>query len=256
MDTNSFALWPIVPFGGEGEEGTGGSNDGGSQGDSGGAGGTGGSGGTEGKGGESGSKSTDSGSEGDDSDDDEYEGYSSKELKRMLKDKETARKTAEADAKKLRDKETEAQRKKNDDVTNLTNDVNALKDENATLRATVTKQAIIGAIRDDSRFDWFDPNMVAQQLDPEVVKVDDQGRVEGIKSQLTKVAKEHPFLLKKDNTNNGNGGQGNGQQNNGNGSGASGPTGFQPGQGGASNGGGETDRAKLAEDYPALASRI
>ena len=72
-----------------------------------------------------------------------------------------------------------------------------------------------------------------------------------MKAQLTKVAKDHPFLLKKDNTN-----QGSGQQNNGTGSGTSGPTGFQPGQGGASNGGGEIDRKKLAEEYPALASRI
>lgn len=250
MDTNLFALWPIAPFGGDPEGDDGGSNDGGSQGDSGAAAGGAAQGGAQ-QGDQSGSGASDSGGADDDDDDDEFDGYSAKELKRLLKDTTKSKKEVEKARDALQKKQTEAERAKNDENTNLKNDLASLKDENAALRATVTRQAIIGAIRDDNRFEWFDPTMVAQQLDPDVVKVDDNGKVEGMKAQLTKVAKDHPFLLKKDNT------QGGQQQNNGGtGSGTSGPTGFQPGQGGASNGGGEPDRKKLAEDYPALAARI
>lgn len=247
MDRNLFALWPIVPFGGEDPVGTEGTNGDGSQG------------GTEGAGAQGGTQTgkPEAGKAGgatesdddDDTEDDEYEGLSAKELKRLLKDTTKDKKSAEKAKAALEKKQTDAERAKNDENTNLKNDIQALRDENGTLRSTLNRQAILGAIRDDARFEWYDPNMVAQQLDPEVVKVSDDGKVEGIKTQLTKVAKDHPFLLKTDKTQ-----QGNGQQNNGGTQG--GPTGFQPGQGGASGGGNQTDTKKLAEEYPALALRI
>lgn len=246
-----FALWPIAPFGGDNETGDqGGNNDGGqqnndgssnndaSQGNSG-----------QPAGGAAAGNDNAGASDDDDDDDDEYSGYSAKELRRIAKDLKKGKTATDAELKALKDKEDAEKRKKNDDVTNLTNDLTTERDTNKTLRATITKQAIIGAIRDDSRFTWHDPEMVAAQLDPEIVKVDDHGKVEGIKSQLAKVAKDHPFLLKSDNTKQNQQG---GQQNNG----SSGPTGFQPGQGGASGGGTQTDTKKLAEDYPALAGRF
>jgi len=249
MNSHLFALWPIVPFGGEGEEGDQGSKGDGSQADSGGGTGTLGGAVTTTQGNQSDSKAKGSEGDEDEDDDDEYEGYSAKELKRLLKDTSKGKTQAEKEAKALQDKQTAEERKKNDENTNLKNDLAAERETTAKLRATVVKQAIEGAIRDDQRFEWFDATMVAQQLDPDVVKVNDEGKVEGLKGQLTKVAKEHPFLLKKDNTGSQQGRQ---QQDGGTGSG---PTGFQPGQGGASTSG-EIDRKKLAEEYPALASRI
>lgn len=229
----AFALWPIVPFGGEDDEPAQNAEP------------------NEVQSNPSPKQATQppaSEPEDDGDDAEEYKGYSVAELRRIAADNAKAAKDAAAEAKTFKDKQAAEERKKNDDVTNLTKDVSERDETIASLRSTLAKQAIIGAIRDDTRFEWYDPEMVAQQLDPEVVKVDDNGRVEGIKSSLPKVAKAHPFLLKQDNTP-GNSGR---QQNNDNG-----PTGFQPGQGGTSGGSGnETDTKKLAENYPALTARV
>lgn len=251
MKSNTaFSLWPIIPFGGEGDEDNGSAGNGDAQGGAGGNADSEGSQGDSGSGGAGGAQGgkADSASDNDDSDEDEYAGFSAKELKRIAADKSKEASDAKKESARLKAKEDAEERKKNDDVTNLTKDLTTEREVTATLRATVTKQAIIGAIRDDSRFEWHDPEMVAQQLDPEIVKVSDDGKVEGVKASLPKVAKNHPFLLKKDNTKDG-GGQGNNGNN-------GGPTGFQPGQGGASGGGSETDTKKLAENYPALAARM
>ena len=260
MKSNTpFALWPIAPFGGEDGDDDGNSGNDASQGNSGGNANSNGSQGNSGQGnqgapggkGKAGATNDDAD---DDDDDDEFSGYSAKELRRIAADHKKAARKAESEAQEFKDKQAAEERKKNDDVTNLTKDLDTERETVKTLRATVVKQAIEGAIRDDARFEWHDVEMVAAQLDPEVVKVDDKGRVEGIKGQLPKVAKNHPFLLKKDNTdsnnNNGNANGNAGQSNNG-------PTGFQPGQGGTSGGGGnEVDTKKLAENYPALAGRM
>ena len=236
MNTNFFALWPILPFGGEDGEGTPAANEGEQ---------------APAQGGTPQNQKPPEPKGGDDSDDgddseDEYKGYTVKELRRIAADNAKKAADAEREAKKLKDKETAEERKKNDENTNLKNDVAERDETIKTIRATMTQQAIHGAIRDDQRYTWNDVGIVAGLLDPEVVKVSDQGKVEGLKAQLTKISKEHPFLLKSDNTND----QGR-QQNN-----QSGPTGFQPGQGGASGGGAEVDRKKLAEEYPALAGRV
>lgn len=234
MKVNSdFLWWPIAPFGGEDDEGSSEANDGVSQSNS-----------TP-----DANKGKGSSASSDDDDDDEFKGLSAEELKRIAKDNAQKAKDAELEAKTFKDKQAAEERKKNDDLTNAIKDLEEERATTSALRATVTKQAIIGAIRDDSRFEWHDPEMVAQQLDPSVVKVDDDGKVEGIKASLPKIAKAHSFLLKKDNT----GTIENAPQQNSN----NGPTGFQPGQGGTSGGGGsDIDTKKLAENYPAITARV
>ena len=86
------------------------------------------------------------------------------------------------------------------------------------------------------------------------MKVSDDGKVEGLAKELSRIAKDDSlkFLLAKDNTQQGNQQQQQNQNQQQNGS-----TGFQPGQGGASSGGGIDPNAKeLAELMPALRSRI
>lgn len=250
------ALWPIMPFGGEGEEGSPDAVEGS-------AGNTG-SEDNAGSGAKDEKASAAKGSEDadDDDEDDEYKGLTPAELRKIASDNAKKAKDAEKARKAAQAKIDAEERKKNDNETNLTKDLESAHTENATLRAAMTRMAIIGAIRDDARYDWHDPEMVAQQLDPEKVTVDENGRVEGIKASLPKVAKDHPFLLKKDNTlenDKGNSSNGSGGTRSGAIGGGSngGPTGFQPGQGGTSGGAGnETDTKKLAENYPALAARI
>ncbi len=250
--TGSFPLWPVLPFGAEGDGNDNGDSGSGSsaEGDAGKP-GNGASQGNLGEGNQGGDKSGSGSSSSDNDDDDEdddYKGLSLAEVKRIAADNAKNAKASEKERKKLADAEAKRERDKNDENTNLKNDLAERDSTIESLRATIVKQAIEGAIRDDSRFEWHDLEMVAQQLDPNVVSVDDNGKVEGLKSQLPKVAKQHPFLLKKDNTQENNG-SGNRQNQNG-------PTGFQPGQGGTSGGAGnEPDAKALAENYPALAAR-
>lgn len=256
---DSFALWPIAPFGGEDDKDESGNSATGSD--------TGaGAGGAAGDRDEAGKASGASKSDNDDDDDDdedEFKGLTPAEIKALAKKNASDAKEAERKRKAAQKILDDQERAKNDETTNLKNDFQVLKEENTTLRSTMTRQAIIGAIRDDTRYEWHDPEMVAQQLDPAKVTVDDNGRVEGIKGSLPKVAKDHPFLLKKDNTTDagngsGAGGNGNGARGGAIGGGSNGgPTGFQPGQGGTSGGAGnEVDSKKLAENYPALAARV
>ena len=251
----AIALWPIVPFGGEDDEddsGAGNSNDGGNA--SGNQAGQGAQSGT-GKGNKGTGKGTGaSGSASDDdSDDDEFDGFSVAELKRLARDNAQKAKDAEAERKAAQEIIDAEERKKNDDLTNLTKDLEKERQTVQTLRATVVKQAIEASIRDDKRYEWHDVEMVATvagQINPDI-SVSDDGKVEGLKATLPKVAKEHPFLIKTDKS----GGNKNDerQQNNGN----FGATGFQPGQGGTSGGNGnEINAAALAENYPALAGRV
>ncbi|ARW57100.1 hypothetical protein SEA_CANDLE_14 [Mycobacterium phage Candle] len=254
--SEAFALWPIPPFGGETDDDT--SGDGAGSGD-GAAGGATGTGGTQGSTGKADTSSSSTGDDTDD-DDDEFAGLTPTEIKALAKKKAQEAKAAEKARKEAQAKIDAEERKKNDEVTNLRKDVEDRDNTIATLRATVAKQAIEAAIRDDGRWSWHDVEMVATvaaQINPDIA-VNDEGKVEGLKAALPKVAKQHPFLVKEDKSSVDNGNQGGNaggrqQQAGGNG----GVTGFQPGQGGTSGGAGnETDTKALAENYPALAGRI
>lgn len=244
ISDKTFLLWPIMPFGGEEDpDSTGDENDK--------------DGNEKTLGNTKSSNKSDSGNtkkgESDDKtdDDDEYAGFSLAELKRIAADNAQKASEKEVERKKAQDIIDAAERKKNDDITNLTKDLEKERENTAALRATVAKQAIESAIRDDDRWSWHDIEMVAStalQLNSEI-SVDNDGKVSGLSATLPKVAKQHPFLVKET-----KGSKNNSKDNNQNGNG---PTGFQPGQGGTSNGGGsEVDTKKLAENYPALASRI
>jgi hypothetical protein len=192
----------------------------------------------------------------DDEDDDELEGLSAKELKRIAKDRARQAKDAAAQAKKTAEDAAKKEREKLNADQKKDFDLKQSQDENARLRATNSKLALIGAIRDDVRYDWHNPEIVAQQLDPAKVTVDaETGQVEGLKSALSDVAKNHAYLLKKkgqqqDSGNNNNNNNNNQQQNNQ-------QSGLQPGQGGANQGGSmPPQQAELVELMPALRSRM
>ena len=238
----AFALWPIAPFGAETDEGGTGEASGdsagivASQSDSGSVGSS--------KGAESSTVS-----KGDSEDDDEYKDLTPRELRRIARDLANKAKTIESERDTFKTKVEEEERKTRSKEENLQKDLETERSVNSALRAANARLAILGAIRDDSRYEWHDPEMVAQQLNPEVVKVDEDGRVENLKKELDRVAKDHEFLLKKKAATANSQGR---QQNSGNG-----PTGFQPGQGGANNGGtGQPDLKELAKSYPALAGRV
>ena len=162
----------------------------------------------------------------EDDDDDDFKDLTPRELRRIARDLANKAKTIESERDSFKTKVDEQERKTRTNEENLQKDLEAARNLNSALMATNAKLAILGAIRDDARYEWHDPEMVAQQLNSDVVKVSESGMVEGLKKELDRVAKDHDFLLKKKNSNT------QGKQQN-----SSGPTGFQPGQGGANNNG-------------------
>ena len=233
-----FALWPILPLGAEDkDEGSNTDSD---------------------NSGQSAQQSGDAGNQGnseqveqdkqEDDSDDPYKGLSNKELKRLLKDAEEKGTTVEQELKTLRDKQAEEERKKLSKEQALEKDLTDERAANVNLRSALNRQAIINAINSDKRYEWNSAEIVAQQLNSEKVKVDDNGKVSGIEKELARIASDESlkFLLRHGNSNNNDE-----QQNNG-------PTGFQPGQGGAnSSGNGIPENAQeLAKIMPALNSRI
>lgn len=230
-----FILWPILPFGGESsEEGSGDGNGNGQN--------------------PSGNlnppaaqgNSTPPPPAGDEDDDDPYSGLSAKELRRLLRDTEMSKSATESAKAELEKKIKDAEDAQLSKEQKLEKDVTERDSVINTLRATNAKLAIINAINQDSRFEWYNPEIVAQQLSSAVVKVGDDGKVEGITKELARIAKDHNYLLKTKGT----------QQNNGQQSNDQGPTGFQPAQGGANQGGTLSNASELAKSYPALANRI
>ena len=247
-----FHLWPIAPFGceednanqndGNGEQSNSSGNIQGSQRNSG-------QGSSSSAGGDSGSKATN-----DDDDDDPYKGLSARELKRLLKDAEDGKTKSDTELQQLRDAQEAAARKEKSELENAQADLKKRDETISTLRSSLARQAIIGAIRDDKRFDWHNPEVVAQQFNSGEVTVDDEGKVTGLAKALTRIAKDESlkFLLAKDNTQQQDSKQNQQQQNNG-------PTGFQPGQGGTSSSGGNQmpdNIDELVKTMPALRSRI
>lgn len=175
----------------------------------------------------------------DDDDDDDFTGYSVKELRRIAVDLVTGKKAVEAERDSLKGTLTKKEREKLDKEQRLEVELSEEKKVSATLRATNAKLAIVNAIICETKHEWHNPQIVAQQLNPDIVKVDDNGNVEGLRKELDRVAKDHAYLLKTKE----------GQQHK--------PTGFQPGQGGAISGGSPGQDAKeLAKTYPALANRL
>ena len=186
-------------------------------------------------------------SQDDSGDDDEYKDLTPRELRRIAKDLAAKAKTIESERDSFKTKVDEQERKTRTHEENLQKDLEAERSANAALRAINARLAILGAIRDDARYEWHDPEMVAQQLNSDVVQVGEDGKVENLKKELDRIAKDHEFLLKKKNA---------GRQPNSSGQQPNGPTGFQPGQGGANNqGSGQPDLKELAKHYPALAGR-
>lgn len=245
MNFDKLPVWlQQLPFGGESEEATSGNGAAGTEKNSGKS--------TNDVGSQENSGQSDSdtskGSQGSETsdDDDPYAGLSSKELRRILKDTESSKEQAETARKALQDKVDENERKNLTKEQNLERDLNSANDKISTLTATNTKLAIINSILMESKYQWHNVEMVAAQLNPEIVKVGDDGKVEGLIKELARVAKDNEWMLKTST-----------KKQDSQGSSGTGRTGFQPGQGGANDGGANgTDVNKLAKVFPALSSRM
>lgn len=227
-------LWPITPFGFEDGDEAGDQQNDQQQSNSG-----------EPQG-SSGQRSSD-----DDDDYDEYKGLSARELRRLIREKEERAKTAEQERDAAKNRLTEEERKKLAKEERLELESREKDSTIETLRATVAKQAIINGILSDRRYEWHNPEIVAQQLNSEVVKVSDDGKVENLGKELKRIANDESlkFLLAKDNTKQQQQQQNSGQQQ---------ASGLQPGQGGANGNGADVSPniQQLAEIMPALRNRM
>jgi hypothetical protein len=241
LDSNSL-FWTIPPFGAEEDDSQDSGKAGQQQNNQ-----------SNNQGGQANSDATGNGKSSDNSDDDDdpYKGLSTKELKRLLADTENAKGTAESERTKLQTQIDENERKKRSDNENLTNDLTNEKSTSEALRKELKHQTLINGILMDQRFTWHDVDAVIAKL-PSSVSVSDEGKIEGLQKALTGVAKDNGYLVRAQEGQQDNQQQNNQQKNNNNG-----PTGFQPGQGGANNGGSMPPNVtELAKDYPALANRM
>jgi len=155
------------------------------------------------------------------------------QLRKLIAENAETRKSIEAERDSLKQAAEEAERAKRTREENLERDLKKHQEVIDILRATNARLAIISGILAETKWQWHNPEVVAQQLDSKIVKVNDEGKVEGLTKELARVAKEHSYLL----------------MNSGGGS----ATGFQPGQGGSSS---KSNKAELAKDYPALLTRM
>ena len=189
--------------------------------------------------------------------DDEFDGLTAKELKRLLAESQSGKKTLDSELAEIKGKLDERERKERSDLENYKSDVEKLQAENKDLKNALETTAIINAILANKKFQFHDATIVAQNLKHDTLTVDVKtGRVEGIESELARVAKEMDFLVvssTKDETKTKDQETGSNKQNQKVGS--NGPTGFQPGQGGGSGNGIQEQRNSLLSKYPILANR-
>jgi hypothetical protein len=189
--------------------------------------------------------------------DDEFDGLSAKELKRLLAETQIGKKSLDSELAEIKGKLDERERKERSDLENYKADVEKLQIENKELKNALETTAIINAILANKKFQFHDATIVAQNLKHDGLTVDVKtGRVEGIESELARVAKEMDFLVvssTKDDSKTKDQETGSNKQSQKVGS--SGPTGFQPGQGGGSGNGVQEQRNSLLSKYPILANR-
>ena len=186
--------------------------------------------------------------------DDEFDGLSAKELRRLLSEAQSGRKTLDSELKEIRSKLEERERAERTDLENYKADTEKLQAENAELKKALETTAITNAILNNRKFQFHDATDVLNNLKITELKVDTKtGQVEGIDLELARVAKEKPFLVlnsaKDDKVEKV---QNNGSTKQNQNSSPSGPTGFQPGQGGGSGNGVQETRASLLSKYPIL----
>ena len=186
--------------------------------------------------------------------DDEFDGLTAKELRRLLSESQNGKKVLDSELAQIKGKLEERERKERTELENYKADVDKLTAENAELKQALETTAITNAILNNRKFQFHDATDVLNNLKITELKVDTKtGQVEGIDLELARVAKEKPFLVlnsaKDDKVEKV---QNNGSTKQNQNSSPSGPTGFQPGQGGGSGNGVQETRASLLSKYPIL----
>lgn len=93
--------------------------------------------------------------------------------------------------------QTEAERKKNDDLTNYKNDLEKTKADNEVLSTVLRRNLLETAILKDTKRIWHDVTSVIANLDLEDITIDlKSGKVEGLEQPLADLAKDKAFLVK------------------------------------------------------------
>jgi hypothetical protein len=148
-------------------------------------------------------------------------------------DRTAAQKTA--DLKKITDAQLSEQEKKEQDLKDA-------QEKASKLAVRVQEQAVENAFLTDRTYSWVNPGSALKLLDRDGVTVDDDGKVQGMKAALDKLAKSDSYLIKTPDGDDASGGKGK--------QGTTGSTGTnrQHGQG--------NDRAKWERDFPAMRGRV
>jgi hypothetical protein len=111
--------------------------------------------------------------------------------RKRLREAETAKAAAEAELKKHEDKNKS-------DLEKATADLEAANAKIAQLAESNKKSTIERAFLRHNKHKWHDPETALKLVDMSDVTVDDESNVEGMKEAVDALAKEHPYLLKRD----------------------------------------------------------
>jgi len=111
--------------------------------------------------------------------------------RKRLREAETAKAAALAELKKHEDKDKS-------DLEKATADLEAANARIAELAESNKKSTIERAFLRHNKHKWHDPETALKLVDMSDVTVDDEGKVEGMKEAVDALAKEHAYLLKRD----------------------------------------------------------
>ena len=111
--------------------------------------------------------------------------------RKRLREAETAKAAALAELKKHEDKDKS-------DLEKATSDLEAANAKIAALAESNKKSTIERAFLRHNKHKWHDPETALKLVDMSDVTVDDEDKVEGMKEAVDALAKEHPYLLKRD----------------------------------------------------------
>lgn len=147
----------------------------------------------------------------------------------------------------------EKDRKEKSDLENAQRDLQDREDKLSRRDQVLQKNLLETAILKNDNWTWNDLDLVIASLSMDEITVDlDTGKVEGIEDELKRVAKEREFLVKasKKTKKEQQGGEGKPPATNG-------PSGYNPGQGGAGTNADKVaaDRAALIRKHPGLRNR-
>lgn len=135
--------------------------------------------------------------EGIEDDDDDDTKARIRRANRQARQRRAALKKANEELATLKQEKEQREREQRSKTENDSKDLKAATERLAKYETVMRKNLLETAILKDDKRDWHDVDSTIASLDLDGIEIDlESGTVEGLKEELTRVAKEKPFLVK------------------------------------------------------------